>query len=272
MAKKTLGFALGAGGSRGVAHIGFLQAMENAGIKPDYISGCSMGSVIGAAYAAGMPLEDIKRAVFGLRILDLIQPTKERGGLLDTKKVRKLLEKYMGDISFSQLNIPFTCIAADMVEQKIVEFSKGKVLDGVVASSSIPAVFKPTEKDGMRLVDGGILERVPYRYVKAMGADVVVAVDVLGWRDCSQKMPTTIGILAETVDMMDNIQTKIKKERDVGIYDFWLEPNLGNMSQYSLSQIHMAYDKGLEIGEEYAKRIKRKISINSVKGNTKSTL
>lgn len=266
MAKKTLGFALGAGGSRGVAHIGFLQAMENAGIKPDFISGCSMGSVIGSAYAAGMPLEDMKRAVFNLRLLDLVQPTRERGGLLDAKKIRKLLEKYIGDLNFSQLKIPFSCIAADMVSQQVIEFSKGKVLDGVVASSSIPALFKPTEKDGMRLVDGGILERVPYRQVKAMGADVVVAVDVLGWRDCSRKMPTTIGVLAETVDMMDNIQTKIKKERDVGIYDFWLEPDLGNMSQYSLTHIKMAYERGLELGEKYAKRIKRKISINTARG------
>ena len=81
---KTLGFALGSGGSRGVAHIGFLQAMEEEGIKPDFIAGCSMGAVVGAAYARGLSVEEMKRAVYKLRLLDLIQPTKGRGGFFDT--------------------------------------------------------------------------------------------------------------------------------------------------------------------------------------------
>ena len=162
MKKKKLGFALGAGGSRGVAHIGFLKAMEEHGIKPDYITGCSMGSVVGSAYAAGIDLEYMKNAVFKLRLLDLIAPTGRRGGLFDTRKIRKLLEKHIGDIDFADLKIPFRCIAADMVSQQIVEFSEGKLLDGVVASSCIPAVFQPIERDGMRLIDGGVIHRVPY--------------------------------------------------------------------------------------------------------------
>ncbi len=254
--KKKLGFALGAGGSRGVAHIGFLRAMEEAGIKPDYIAGCSMGSIIGAAYARGMSLDNMQKAVHKLRLLDIIAPTGKRGGLFEPKKIRKLLERYLGDPDFSDLKIPYRCIAVDMVTQSVVEFSEGKVLDGVIASSCIPAIFKPIERNGMRLVDGGILDRVPYKTVKEMGADVVVAVDVLGWRDCSEKMPTTLGVLLETVDLMDNARTKMKKERDKDMYDFWLEPELGNMSQYSLKQVAFAYEKGYEMGKAYAKKIK----------------
>ncbi|MBQ8323408.1 MAG: patatin-like phospholipase family protein [Clostridia bacterium] len=258
--KKKLGFALGAGGSRGVAHVGFLQAMEEEGIKPDFITGCSMGSVIGAAYASGLSIEEMKKAVFKLRLLDLIAPSGKRGGLFDTRKIRKLLERYIGDIEFKDLKMPFRCIAVDMISQSVIEFSEGKVLDGVIASSSIPAIFKPTERDGMRLVDGGILDRVPYKYAKAMGADVVVAVDVLGKRDCSEKMPTTLGVLLEMIDIMDNARTAIRKEKDEGVFDLWLEPELGNMSQYSFKHFRFACDKGYELGKAQAKKIKKLLS------------
>ncbi len=257
--KKKLGFALGAGGSRGVAHIGFLTAMEEAGIRPDYIAGCSMGSVVGAAYASGMSLEEMKKAVFKLRLLDLIAPSGGRGGFFDTKKIRKLLTKYMGDIQFSDLKIPFRCVAVDMLSQEVIEFSEGSVADAVVASSSIPSIFRPTEKDGMRLVDGGILERVPYKRARALGADVVVAVDVLGQKSCKEKCPSTFGILLETIDIMDNARTRIMHERDKKEIDFWLEPELGDMSQYSFKQFEFACEKGYEIGEKYAEKIKKKL-------------
>lgn len=257
MKKKKLGFALGAGGSRGVAHIGFLRAMEEAEIYPDYITGCSMGSVVGSAYASGLTTEKMYRAVRGLRLLDLLSPTGARGGLFETKKIRKLLEKYVGDLDFSELKIPFRCVAVDMVSQKVVEFSEGKVLDGVIASSSIPAVFRPTEKDGMRLIDGGILERVPYVQLKNMGADVVVCVDVLGRLSTKEKMPTTFGVLLETIDLMDNYRTERLKMENKDLIDFWIEPELGDMSQYTLKQVEFAYEKGYEIGKAYAKKIKK---------------
>ena len=257
--KKKLGFALGAGGSRGVAHIGFLKAMEEEGIKPDFIAGCSMGSVVGAAYASGMSIKEMERAVEKLRILDLIIPTSQRGGLFETKRVRKLLERYIGDVEFDELKIPYRCIAVDMITQSVVEFHEGKVLDGVVASSSIPAVFKPTEKDGMRLVDGGVLERVPYRTVKEMGADVVVAVDVLGWRDCKKEMPTTLGMILEVMDLMDNARTKRNREKDKRkkMYDIWLEPDLGDMNQYSCKKMNWAMMQGYVLGKLNADKIKK---------------
>ena len=255
--RKKLGFALGAGGSRGVAHIGFLKAMEEADIRSDFITGSSMGSVVGAAYSAGMSIEEMKNAVFKLRLLDLIAPTGHRGGVFDTKKIRRLLKYYIGDPDFSELKIPFQCLAVDMISQSTIIFKEGNVLDGVVASSSIPAIFKPTEKNGMRLIDGGILERVPFKEVKDMGADVVVAVDVLGRLDCSEKMPTTLGVLLETLDMMDNLRTQTRREMQKHLYDIWIEPRLGNMNQFSLKQIVYAYDKGYEIGLEYVDKIKQ---------------
>ena len=246
---KTLGLALGAGGSRGVAHIGFLKALEEAGIKPDYIVGSSMGSVVGGAYAAGVSLDAMKEAVCKLRLWDLIAPAKQKGGVLGNSKMRNQITKYIGDITFADLKIPFHCVAVDMVAQEVVEFSEGNVVDAIVASSSIPAVFHPLIKDGKRLIDGGVLERVPAMRVKKLGADVVVAVDVLGWRSASEKVPGAIGISLETFDIMDNYRTREYHKKHKKDIDFWLEPDLGDMSQYSLKQIKEAYEKGYELGK-----------------------
>lgn len=257
--KKKLGFALGSGGSRGVAHIGFLRAMEEQGIRPDYIVGCSMGAVVGAAYASGFSVDKMEEAVKKLRLLDLIAPTGKRGGLFDTKKVRRLLEKYIGDITFADLKIPFRCVAVDMITQRVVEFSEGSLLDAVIASSSIPSVFRPLEKDGMRLIDGGILERVPFMQVKDMGADVVVAVDVLGQRSTKEKCPSTLGVLLEAIDIADNARTRIRRQTYQDQIDFWIEPELGDMSQYVVKNLGFAAEKGYEVGQKYAKEIKAKL-------------
>lgn len=254
---KKLGFALGAGGARGVAHVGFLKAMEDAGIKPDFVTGCSMGSVVGAAYSAGVSIETMRKAVCSLRLFDLIAPTGKRGGLFDTKKMRRILAHYIGDLDFADLQTPFHCVAVDMITQSLIEFSEGSLLDAVVASSSIPSIFCPTEKNGMRLIDGGILERVPFEQVKNMGADVVVAVDVLGWRECKEDMPGTLGILLETIDIMDNYRTRRRHKEKADIIDFWLEPELGSMSQYSFKHFDFAYQKGYEIGEANVEAIQK---------------
>ena len=246
--RKRLGFALGSGGARGVAHIGFLTAMEEAGIKPDFISGCSMGAVVGAAYASGMPLEEIKKGVFGLRFIDLFDVTTKPGGVLDTRKIRKLLERYIGDVYFEDLKIPFTCVAVDMVSQQLVEFSSGKVLDAVIASSSIPSVFKPMEKDGMRLVDGGVLQRVPVQQVKL---------------STMERCPNTIMMLSEVIALMDNYRTARTRADLENIIDLWIEPDLGDMSQFSFKQLTFAYEKGYEMGGMYAEQIRDLIRLNS---------
>lgn len=267
---KKLGVALGAGGARGVAHIGFLQALEEAGIKPDYITGASMGSVVGAAYSMGVSLDIMKKAVKSLRLLDLITPAKQRGGLFGTQKMRALLTKYIGDKKFEDTKIPFRCVAVDMIQQNVVEFSEGSILDAVIASSSIPAVFHPLEKDGMRLIDGGMLERVPAMRLKEMGADVIVAVDVLGWRKASEKIPGTAGVLLETFDIMDNHRTQAYREKYAEDIDFWLEPSLGNMSQYDVKEAGFAYEHGYELGKKYAPEIARKLKHKTIREKIKA--
>ena len=106
---KKLGLALGGGGARGVVHIGFLKALEEAGIKPDYISGTSMGAVVGGCYAAGISVDEIREAVLKLKTMDLVDLNAmafTRLSLLRSKKLQNLFLKYLGDIKFEELNIP----------------------------------------------------------------------------------------------------------------------------------------------------------------------
>ena len=255
MRKKKIGFALGSGGARGVAHIGFLQAMEEAGIKPDYISGCSMGSVVGMAYSAGMTPEQMRDVAFSLRLRDLIEVTNRPGGLFDTRKVRKLLMNNVGDPEFKDLKIPFRCVAVDMFSQKLVEFSEGKVLDAVVASSTIPGVFKPLEFGGMRLVDGGVLDRVPIETLTNMGAKQIVAVDVLGQKPYKEKRQSPFTLLFDVFDIIDNQRTAHNKDLHNKNIKVWIEPDLGAMSQYSLKGIKTAYEKGYEVGKAHTEEI-----------------
>jgi NTE family protein len=216
-----------------------------------------MGSVVGGAYAAGVSVEDMRDIVCRLRLRDLLTPSKQKGGVLGNNKMRALLTKYIGDVTFADLKIPFHCVAVDMLQQKVVEFDEGSVVEAIVASSSIPAVFHPLIQGERRLIDGGVLERVPAMRVKKMGADVVVAVDVLGWRTAKEKVPGPIGICLETFDIMDNYLTREYHKKHKKHIDFWLEADLGDVSQYSFKQLNEVYEKGYALGKANADAIKK---------------
>ena len=256
---KKLGFALGAGGSRGVAHIGFLKAMEEEGIKPDFIAGTSMGSVVGACYSKGLTTEKMQAIVKKLKFSDIFDLSLNpigNGALLRSQKMRKQLENYLGKAKFSDLKIPFSCVATDMITGKSVVLKEkdDEVCASVIASSSIPSIFKPVNKENMLLVDGGVLCRVPIDAVRKMGADVVVAVDVLGEiRQCDKKY-NVFTVMTRLFDICDCEMAKYKtKEQNP---DILIEPDLGDMSQYKFKDIDFAIEKGYEIGQLYAKNIK----------------
>lgn len=254
---KTLGLALGAGAARGACHIGFLRGLEEAGIKPDLITGCSMGAIVGAIYAAGVPLSEIQQQIMKLRLVDFFRPTAKRGGLFTMKKIRKILKDRLGDLQFKDLKIPFQCVATDLVSRKLVCFSKGSVVDAAMASANVPFLFAPIEKDGMKLIDGYILERVPARLAKEMGADVVVAVDALGARPFSSKDPTSLQMMLEIMDILECERSERRKQENREIIDFWLEPDLGDMGQTELKKIRFACEQGYALAQTNLKKIKK---------------
>ena len=258
--RKTLGLALGAGGARGVAHIGFLQALDEAGVRADYIAGCSMGAVVGALYAAGVSPAAMREKILDLKLGDIaslnLAPIR-RNGLMRTQKARNLLVGLMGEKDFSELKIPFACIATDLVEGKTVLLKEGNVADAALASSSIPGVFTPAKFGGYEmLVDGCILERVPTREIKEMGAEIVVAVDVLG-NPLQERAPSgrLLNTLLRVIDVMDTRMTQRSRVLRKHV-DLWLEPKLGGMDQYQVKDLGFAYEKGYELGVKKAEKIK----------------
>ena len=258
---KKLGLALGSGGARGVAHVGFLQALEEAGIKADYVTGCSMGSVVGGCYCAGVSIDVMREKVLKLRLSQIaslnVAPI-HANGLFRINKARAMLSELMGVETFEELKIPFACVATDLFSGSTVTLKEGNVLDAIIASSSMPSIFVPVAIGDYRLVDGGILERVPTKELKKMGAEVVVAVDVLG--DLMQKQVSNnmLDTILRCIDIMDTRQTQRKKNARRKSVDLWLEPDLGDMDQYKVKQVYLkkAFDKGYELGKANVEKIR----------------
>lgn len=257
---KTLGLALGSGGARGVAHVGFLQALEEEGIKPDYIAGCSMGAVVGGCYASGMTVAEMRDIVLSIKkrhIIDLSPQPITSMAILRSKKVRELLKENCKVENIEDFPTPFKCVATDLLSGKLHVFEKGEAALAIQASSTIPSIFRPIQLKNKLLVDGGCLCRVPIKIVKDMGADVVVAVDVL--KNCSEpigEVENLIKLMLRVVDVMDANATSLLKKRDSKICDLYLEPEMKGMSQYIIKDLDRAYDEGYEIGKANVDKIK----------------
>ena len=257
--KKKLGFALGAGGSRGCAHIGFLKAMEEAGIKPDFICGSSMGSVVGSCYASGLSPDYMAGVVTGIKRRDIMDVSLNpffNGALLRSEKIYEKLKEYLGDNTFETLKIPFSCVATDIVKGNTIVLGKKEdnLIESVVASSSIPTIFKPVQKGEMSLVDGCLLCRVPVEQVYDMGADVVVAVDVLANIRTSEKKKGLMDTMFRVFDICDSEMTKLKGFKQKA--DVYIEPDLGEMVQYKFDGIKEAIESGYNAGKKHAQQIK----------------
>ncbi len=258
---KKLCFVLGAGGARGIAHIGFLQAMEENGIKPDCIVGCSMGSVVGAAYASGMKPKEMRKFAESLKpkhIIDVSPAFFSKKSLLSSVKMQRKIKEVLGDVTFDQLKLPFECVAVDMHSGKLVTLNEGSVEEAVRASSAIPTVFRPVEKNDMELVDGGILLRVPVENAKHFNADVVVAVDVLGDYRPHEGTKNIIEHALRVLELVDGHYTHryLKYHKP----DVLVTPNLGDMSQYKVEKISFAYGQGYHSGLKVAAQIKEILS------------
>ncbi len=177
-----LGLALGSGGARGLAHIGVLEVLERKGVKIDMISGTSIGAVIGYAYASGMKPAEIEKIALSIKkkeTFKLFRPSISLSGLTDGKNIEDLLSKYIGCKSFKDLNIQFACVATEFYEGTPVVFNKGDVLQSVRASLSIPVLIKPKKIEDNVYIDGGLSDPIPVNILREMGADIIIAVNVI---------------------------------------------------------------------------------------------
>ncbi len=179
---KQIGYALGGGSARGLAHIGVLKVLEEKGIYPDVISGTSIGAIIGALYAGGHRPSEMEKLVLGLnwkKLITLGDITLPVSGFFQGKKVVSLLKSIIGDLTFEQLKYTFSCVATNIISGEQVVIKEGSLIEAIRASISIPGIFTPVLVSGRYLVDGGLVNSVPVSICREMGADVVIGINVI---------------------------------------------------------------------------------------------
>jgi NTE family protein len=179
--RKTVALVLGSGSSRGWAHIGAIEALEEEGIPIDFISGCSVGSYVGAIYASGsLPsLKDFVLRMDGKKVFSYFDVVFPRYGLLDgTKKVAELFSMHTAVEHFSDLNIPVMMVATDLHRGEKVILKSGNLLQALRATMSFPGLFAPARVKGRWLIDGALVDPVPVGVARTTEADVVIAVDL----------------------------------------------------------------------------------------------
>ena len=257
---KKLGLALGSGGARGVAHAGLLKALEEQGIKPYCIAGCSMGAVVGGVYSSGVDAQSLYEIVKGIKKRDIvvINPAAlSQMSLLRSGKVFELLREHLAAKNIEDFPIKFSCVATDILSGKMHVFDRGDAALAIQASSTIPAVFAPVKFEDRLFIDGGCTCRVPFRTVKEMGADVVIAMDVL--KNCSQPVEEVHGIInvvLRAFDIMDAQNARLLYERDGKLCDLLLEPEMTGMSQYAVKELDRAFEEGYLITKKNMDKIK----------------
>ncbi len=175
-----LGIALGSGAARGWSHIGVIEALLERGLVPTVVAGASVGSLAGAAFAAGK-LDELKAWILTLSRLDVLRLLDARllgGGLMSGNKVMDAVGQLLTDRAIEDLPTAYGAVATDLATGREIWLREGSLLQSVRASSGLPGLFTPLHKDGHWLVDGGVVNPVPVSLCYAMGADVVIAVNL----------------------------------------------------------------------------------------------
>lgn len=180
MTRPKIGIALGSGVARGWAHIGVLRALTRAGIEPDIVSGTSIGSLVGGCYLANKldPLEEFARSLTRRRLLGLVDFRFRSSGLIGDAKLETLMREYLGDIRIEELDRTFVAVATELATGHELWLREGSLVQAIRASYALPGVFAPVPVDNRWLIDGAIVNPVPVSVTRALGARLVIAVNL----------------------------------------------------------------------------------------------
>jgi NTE family protein len=217
--KYNIGLVLSGGGARGFAHLGVLQALNEAGIFPDIISGTSAGALAGVLYCDGNSPKQILKMMKTNSRLDYMRPTLPRDGLLQISGITKLLEANLRAKKFEELKIPLIVTATDLNHGKAVYFSKGDLISSVIASASIPVLFKPVIIDKIYYVDGGVLDNLPIKPIENNCRRIIGSfVNPVGYEE------STSGLIKIAIRTFMLDQTK-EAEGKSGRFDLFIAPD-----------------------------------------------
>ena len=218
-AHPRIGIALGSGSARGWSHIGVLRALGEIGIEPDVVCGTSIGALVGAAYVAGQldALETWVRSITPFDIVGLMDVTLARGGVIGGAKLLKGLRNVHMDVRIGDLAKPFAAVATDFATGRELWLQNGSLLEAVRASISLPGIFPPLKVGGRWLLDGGLVNPVPVSVCRALGADVVIAVNLNGdltSRNVAPRSPRqrTAVPAAPQADLVNKLSARLKAE------------------------------------------------------------
>jgi NTE family protein len=180
--RPKIAVALGSGAARGWSHMGVFQGLRDLGIEPEIVAGSSIGALVGAAYAADQidRLEDWARGLDWRGILKYMDPTLLGGGLIEGEKLSDLVGQYVKDLTFEELPRQLGVVATELDTGREIWIQEGPVIEAVRASIGLPGLFTPLERNGSWLVDGGLTNPVPVSLCRAMGAEIVIAVNLNG--------------------------------------------------------------------------------------------
>ena len=200
--QKVIGIALGGGSARGFAHIGVLQALDEAKVPISVVAGTSAGSLVGAFYAAGFSpwkMQEVALKVRDIDVADLSSGNKR--GMIGGAALKRLVNGFLDNMPIEKMPRRFAAVATDLASGEKVAIQRGDTGAAVVASCSIPGVFVPTLFEGRELVDGGLTSPVPVAVARQMGADLVIAVDV-GGRPSSKPRSGLYEIILQSFEIM----------------------------------------------------------------------
>jgi NTE family protein len=288
--RPRIGLALSGGGARGGAHIGVLRALRDLGIPIDYIAGTSMGAVIGSLYASGLDEDQLEATALEIDWSTILEEKQDRDdrsfhrkqddelylvkqragfndgkvelplGLIQGQSIDLLLGRIMLPVShiedFDDLAVPFRAVAADVVTGEAVVLDHGSLGGAVRASLSLPAVFAPVEIDGRLLVDGGIAQNLPVETVRAMGADIVIAIDISTPLSPREDLTSVLSIAGQLTGFLTTRGTAAQIEKlEPG--DILITPVLGDITTTGFERIRetfpIGYNATMQMADELQK-------------------
>lgn len=245
---KKIGLALSGGGARGFAHVGVLKVFAEHNIKFDMIAGTSAGAIIGGALASGMSVEQIVEMSARAGWLNMIRPSLSFGGMLSNAPMGNFLLAHLPVSRFEDMPIPFAAVAFDLATSKKVVIDSGHLVTAIRASCAVPGVFAPVrDAAGRMLVDGGVVSPMPVETVRSMGADVVIAVDLLSCGATFRKS-SRIGVTIMIQSALSLLRTVAGNENATA--EICIEPQIAHLRP---DQINMR-DEFIALGETAARQ------------------
>lgn len=219
--KPVIALVLGSGGARGYAHIGVIEVLEKNGIYPDFIVGTSAGSIAGSIYASGKSAQQLRQIALDMRVNDVREFDIGLQGFFDGSKLENYVNQQVDKKRLEDMKIPMFIVATELKHGNKVVFNKGNTGQAVRASISIPSMFVPVNILGREYVDGGLVSPVPVNVARDLGADIIIAVDILA-QPIYTETSNVWGMFNQNINIMQN---KLAEE-ELKNADIVIQPDL----------------------------------------------